>query len=93
MCEKSRGGNPVGATAELWPQPGQEVVQMSGDEPGQLQQHDLGACHEQAGAHHAERDELSWDGEEEESSFLASLILSGSVAHGENQGLQEVKAS
>lgn len=44
--EEGRGGNEVGAAAELRPQPGEKVVQMSGDQSGQLQQHDVGACHE-----------------------------------------------
>lgn len=82
MREKGRGWNEVGATAELWPQPGEEVVQMSGDESGQLQQHLLWACYEEGDAHHTEGDKLGRDGEKEEASLLASLILGRGVAHG-----------
>lgn len=66
---------------------------MGGDQSSELKEHGLWACHKQGRAHHAKRNELGRDSEEEEPRLLASLVLGCSIAHGQDQCGQEEYAA
>lgn len=59
---------------------------MRSNQACELQEHSLWAAHEKRGAHHAKRNELRGDGEEEEASLLASCVLGRGVSHRQDQG-------
>lgn len=62
---------------------------MRSNKTSKLQKHRLWPTHEKSGAHHAKRDELGRDGEEEKASFLPSCVLGCGVRHGQDQGWEE----
>lgn len=80
----------VAASAELGPHPGQEIVEVSGQEAHELEHGGVvSAGEQQRHKHHAERRELGGDGDEVKVGLHPTLILGDGTAHGENQSRQE----
>jgi len=82
--------DPVPATAEFWPQPRQEVVQVSSKQPAELKHQHARAIHNKANQNHGIRHQLSRNCNEEEVCLHAPLILATGIRKGQNEPLKVV---
>lgn len=64
-------------------------MQVSSNQPSELEKHSLWSCHEQGGAHHAQRNKLGRDSEEEKTGFLAPRVLCRGIGHRQDQSGKE----
>lgn len=90
MSQEPRRGQKIPPSAELGPQPREEVVQVRNEEAADLQRDARGTpAGEEGHENHAVRHELRGDSEEPDHGFLAALVLMRRVAEGDEECREE----
>ena len=92
LGHKGGSGQQIRTLAKLGPETAEEVVHVSCDDAADLQRNQARA-HEQRRQQHTVGHSLRRYGKEEETGFLAALVLYNRVAHGRDESLEEASAA
>ena len=79
----------IHTTAERWPYPCQEIVQVGGKEAGDLWQSGIRTIHDKGHEEHSVREILRVEGYDEERYLASGVILGVRVCVGEGEGGEE----